>query len=271
MYNLSDYEKFFGPRRTLTLQITLKLLLPKDLIHLVQFYDVNFILEEKVVKSNTQLINYQNNIYFISIEDLTSSKLTDIRTGKSFVIPHCFLIHDGWFHNTEHDSYEKLSCFDLYGDHYIDSYHQNRKWIINNSVVECPIYGQIIFKRYFKLFTAEYGSRFLWCTDFNDKIVKKKNWQVIELDVNFPCWWNWSIFSDRILILVTFSTDEKKTTLVHFYNLENCFLTSLSPFLSLNLGIQNETKVIVTKEFIFISNDGCKYYEIQFLGFKAAQ
>ena len=272
MYNLSNYEEFFGPRRTLTLQMSLKILLPKDLIHLVQFYDVNFIWQEKVVKSNTQLINYENNIYFIANEDLTSSKLTAIRTGKSFIIPHCFFIHDGWFHNTVHDRYEKLSCFDLYGDHYIDCNHKNRsKWIINNCLVECPTYGQIIFKRDFKLFTAEYGSNFLWYTDFKDKTVKKKNWQVIELDVNFPYWWNWSIFSDQILILVTFSADKKKNTLVSFYNLENCFLGSSSPFLSLNLGIQNETKVIVSKEFIFISTENCQYYKIELLGFKAAQ
>src|SRR5580693_10689486 len=91
LYSFLDCANIFGEKRTSNIFATLELLLPKDLIHLIQYYDLNFILykkESKLKAHGKLIIHYKQNIYLITStnKNLKSSRLIDITTSESLDI-----------------------------------------------------------------------------------------------------------------------------------------------------------------------------------------
>ena len=274
MYSIQDYSKFFGQKRTSNIFLTLESLLPKDLIYLIQYYDLNFILYEKKKESKTTLLYYQNNVYFMrSNKNQKSSKIIDITKSLSYDITFWDITLDGYIGHHIGDQnphiWKKHACFDVYGDHYLHHSNSNT-WRINNFIVYPPVdNAHIIFKRNSKLFTAKAGSKLLYWTYFNDSSISQKDWYYVHIDQNFPEWGSWSMFSERILVMVKSTPYSNKV--IYFYDLKENVYFSLFPFLSLNLGEQDWNNVIVTKELIFIQcslEDRPNYYEVELLYFK---
>ena len=103
MYTISNFQTYFGKNRKLSIDRNLELF-PKDLILMIEQYDLNIILEEKkMTQGGYPYVYYKNKIHYIFTKS-NSAHFIDLEGNTSHILPlhldpHLPLeqfIHDGW-------------------------------------------------------------------------------------------------------------------------------------------------------------------------------
>lgn len=197
------FARDFGSKRITIVTNTLLYLLPRDVIPLITSYDFNFILQVQHLKESGSLCFYADRIWIAQNRFDFSSRGWYIHLYQPFskreeYIPsfenNC-IVHDGWIRTNRPF---KVSGFDAYGDSYED---QIFCWVINGNEIPLPIGSEIMsimFKRNDIVYTA-YQQILYW-----KEFLTPAPWKSLLLkEGHFPFWYQWSVFKENILVILT--------------------------------------------------------------------
>ena len=267
-YDLCDVPNYFGVTRNWIIKKVLVNILVKDLIVMIEKYDFNFSIQQKIVLTTKPLISYKKEIWLLDFLEYSIHSHINLlhpllETKELLPLEHRFLIHDGWDKYSKEDCYfKKEAQFDFFQDSYIE---HPPYWEINNQIVCRPCLGEdVIFKRNNKFYTKK--------TDYLFLSENGHDWKRYSLPYSNFSWDQWAIFLSDILVMLEIEDvkDKKELTLL-FGDLQHNTNT-ISIFFKIHLGQTTYkalawTSLLATQYDIHIITEiECKptYFKIKF-------